>query len=521
MKINESEFFKEVTLRICGSLDLEKALWHCLLYVKEIIPADELILTVYDLGLGVLETVASATEKGGKTRSDKVPMPAPLRRELEEVLRYPRVRRSNDVFDDPIVGRLAVSLDWPDSSVIIARLIIEGQFVGSLIIRADGKGRYTEKHEKLWSLVNEPAAIALANSRQYLELLRLKELLDDDNRYFQNELRRNLSNEIVGAHSGLKNVMDQVMKVAPLTSPVLLMGETGTGKEVIANAIHNLSPRSSGPLITVNCGAIPETLLDSELFGHEKGAFTGALAQKRGRFERANRGTIFLDEVAELPLPAQVRFLRVIQEKEIERIGGIGSVRVDIRVISATHRDLAKRVEEGLFREDLFYRLGVFPIYIPPLRERKEDIPGLMEHFIREKSKEMGLVSLSKLASGAIDRLMDYDWPGNVRELGNVVERALIQSGGKTLTFDDVSSHTTKNFSTTAPSGGDSLALKGIEAQHIRHVMEITGGRVEGENGAAKLLGMNPGTLRHKMRKLGILFGKRKNGNDLRQKGSA
>ncbi len=513
MKINENDFFKEVTLRICGSLDLEKALWHCLLYVREIIPADELILTVYELGLGVLETVASATEEGGRARSDKVPMPGPLRRELEEVLRYPRVRRSNDVFDDPIMGRVAVNLGWPDSSVIIARLIIEGQFVGSLIVRANGKGCYTEKHEKLWSLVNEPAAIALANSRQYLELLRLKELLADDNRYFQDELRRNLSDEIVGAHLGLKNVMDQIMKVAPLTSPILLLGETGTGKEVIANAIHNLSPRSSGPLIKVNCGAIPETLLDSELFGHEKGAFTGAFARKRGRFERANRGTIFLDEVAELPLPAQVRLLRVIQEKEIERIGGTGSIRVDIRVISATHRDLAKRVEEGLFREDLFYRLGVFPIYIPPLRDRKEDIPGLVEHFIREKSKEMGLVSLSKLGSGAIDRLMDYDWPGNVRELSNVVERALIQSGGKVLTFDDVPGHAKENFSTAVPSEKDNLALNVIERQHIRRVMEITGGRVEGENGAAKLLDMNPGTLRHKMRKLGIAFGRRKKRN--------
>ena len=234
-------------------------------------------------------------------------MPPHLRRELEEVFRYPRVRRLNDASEDPIASKMAKTFRWPDSSIIIARLIIEGQFVGSLIVRANGKGRYNEEHEKLWSLVNEPAAVALANSRQYFELMRLKELIADDNRYFQDELRKNFGDEIVGLHTGLKNVMDQVLKVAPLLSPVLLLGETGTGKEVIANAIHNLSPRSSGPLIKVNCGAIPETLIDSELFGHEKGAFTGALSQKRGRFERANGGTIFLDEVSELPPQAQIR----------------------------------------------------------------------------------------------------------------------------------------------------------------------------------------------------------------------
>ena len=246
MKIDENEFFKEVTLRICGSLDLEKALWHCFLYICEVIPADELSLTIYDLDLGILERVVLANEAGGKACSDKVPMPLNLRRELEEVLRYPRVRRSNDALKDPIASRMAKTFQWSDSSIVIARLIIEGRFVGSLIVRAHGKGRYSKEHERLWSLVNEPAAVALANSRQYLELLRLKEVLTDDNRYFQDELRKNLVDEIVGLHTGLKNVMDQVMRVAPLSSPVLLLGETGTGKEVIANAIHNLSSRSSG-----------------------------------------------------------------------------------------------------------------------------------------------------------------------------------------------------------------------------------------------------------------------------------
>ncbi len=510
MSIDENRFFKEFTLRLCGSLELEKALWFSFLYIEEMMPADELILTVYDLGLEALEVVATADTIGGTIRSDKTTVPPHLRKEWGEVFRYPRVRRADDVFQDPIAGPIAKIFEWPDSSIIVARLTIEDQFVGSLIVRANGKGRYTEEHEKLWALVNEPAAIALANSRRYRELLSFKDLLADDNRYFQDELRRNFEDEVVGAHFGLKDVMNQALKVAALSSPVLLLGETGTGKEVIANVIHNLSSRSNGPFIKVNCGAIPESLMDSELFGHEKGAFAGALSQKRGRFERAHGGTVFLDGVAELPSQAQVRLLRVIQEKEIERVGGTKPIKVDIRVISATHKDVTKLVENGSFRKDLYYRLGVFPIYIPPLRNRKPDIPALVEHFIREKAKEMGFTSIPNLAHGAVDGLMDYGWPGNVREVGNVVERALIQSAGGTLNFDDIpalKSPMTRNVS--APETGN-LKLEEVEARHIRHVMGQTGGKVEGERGAAAVLGMNPGTLRHRMRKLGIPFGRPK-----------
>ena len=216
------------------------------------------------------------------------------------------------------------------------------------------------------------------------------------------------------------------------------MGETGVGKEVIANAIHNLSLRSNGPFIRVNCGAIPPTLMDSELFGHEKGAFTGALFQKRGRFERADGGTIFLDEIGELPLEAQVRLLRVLQEKEIERVGGTETIQVDIRVIAATHRNLDQMLAEGRFREDIYFRLRVFPIAIPPLRLRPEDIPVLVQHFIQKKCREMKTVKIPSLAPGALDRLMLYNWPGNVRELENAVERELIVNKGSLLSFDDL-----------------------------------------------------------------------------------
>jgi transcriptional regulator with GAF, ATPase, and Fis domain len=264
--------------------------------------------------------------------------------------------------------------------------------------------------------------------------------------------------------------------------------------------------------VKVNCGAIPESLIDSELFGHEKGAFTGAIARKRGRFERAHGGTIFLDEISELPPHAQVRLLRVLQEKEIERVGGTEPVKVDIRVISATNRNLEKMVEQGDFRGDLYFRVKVFPLEVPPLRDRKNDIPALVQHFIRKKSREMVRHTVPVLAPGAIDALMTYDWPGNVREVENAVERALILSDGKPLKFDGILGVQKSARGVVGPiSHADAprVSLQEVEADHIRRVLETSGGRIEGQGGAAEQLGMNPGTLRHRMRKLGIPFGRK------------
>jgi transcriptional regulator with GAF, ATPase, and Fis domain len=520
---NGDMFFREFILRICGSLNIGEALWNSLLYVRRVLPADELVLSVYDPAMGSLEIVAKADEKGFIIRPEMVPMPVRSRGELENVECYPRVRICNDVTQDDIAFEVAKRLAWPDCSIIVARLIIQHKFIGSLIVRANGKDRYTDEHGELWGLVNEPVGIALANSRQYFKLLKLKENLADDNRYLHNELRKNIGAQIVGANFGLKDVMEQVYRVAPLSSPVLLVGETGSGKEIIANAIHNLSPRGNGPLITVNCGAIPESLIDSELFGHEKGAFTGALTERRGRFERADRGTIFLDEVGELPPQAQVRLLRVLQEREIERVGGSHPIKVDIRIISATHRSLERLVADGTFRDDLYYRLKVYPIAIPPLRERRADIPALVEHFIERKAHELGIRSIPILAEGAIDRLLIYDWPGNVREVANVVERSLIQSDGQHLTFEDLPVTPQRDgppdyrpgqaafmqaAAEVASGNGNDMRLEEVEARHIRRVMEMTGGKIEGKQGAATVLGVNPATLRYRMQKLGIPFGR-------------
>jgi transcriptional regulator with GAF, ATPase, and Fis domain len=293
----------------------------------------------------------------------------------------------------------------------------------------------------------------------------------------------------------------------------LLLGETGVGKDVIANAIHYSSPRKDGPLVKVNCGAIPETLLDSELFGHEKGAFTGAISQKRGRFERANHGTIFLDEIGELPPQAQVRMLRVLQDKEIERVGGTSSISLDIRLIAATNRNLEEMVKEKRFREDLWFRLNVFPIRIPPLRERKEDIPALVRHFVGRKSRELKLAASPPLARGVIDQLLAYHWPGNARELENVVERALILSKGEPLTFDDLLGG---KFGDRPPISGEpqtqSLNLDEVISAHICRVLEMTKGKVHGKGGAAEVLGINPSTLRNRMNQLGIPYGRRARG---------
>jgi transcriptional regulator with GAF, ATPase, and Fis domain len=340
-------------------------------------------------------------------------------------------------------------------------------------------------------------------------VVKLKDRLAEENRNLQRELLHLSGDEIVGADFGLRDVMLQVRQVAPTESPVLLTGETGVGKDVIANAIHLGSPRREGPFIPVNCGAIPDSLLDSELFGHEKGAFTGALSRKRGRFERANGGTILLDEIGEMPLDAQVRLLRVLQHREVERLGGTERIPVDIRIIAATNQNLEHMVREGCFREDLWYRLNVSPIHVPPLRERISDIPALVNHFVERKAKELKIGETPRLAVGAMDQLKSYDWPGNVRELENLVERAMIIHRGEELRFDQL--RATGGPAGGAPPGpgeGGPLDLDAMTAAHIRRVLGMTGGKIHGPGGAGELLGVNPNTLRYRMKKLGIPFKK-------------
>jgi transcriptional regulator with GAF, ATPase, and Fis domain len=333
----------------------------------------------------------------------------------------------------------------------------EGRPLCSLMIVAQDKQRFTDGDARLLSLLKEPFSVAMANALKHREVLHFRELLADDNRFLQHQLLRLSGDQIIGADFGLKSVMEKVRQVAAHDSPVLLLGETGTGKDVLANAIHYSSARREAAFIAVNCGAIPDNLMDSELFGHEKGAFTGALAKKRGRFERADKGTIFFDEIGDLPPQAQVRLLRVLQNHKIERLGGSRRIPLDIRVIAATNKDLEEMIAARQFRQDLWFRLNVFPIQIPPLRNRKEDVPALVRHFVAKKAAEFKLPAIPKIAPGAIDRLLAYDWPGNVRELENIVERSLIVNPSESQTFNEIGLPAKTKESTSHRSVEDSL----------------------------------------------------------------
>ncbi len=507
--IDENEFFRQATLRVCGNLDFEFAMQECLIFLRSFMPADRLQLSLYDRGLSALRTIAIATP----TEASRVNTVLPLDEEGKRFLdgpNLPPVMIRNRVIMDPVAKPIVQRTGRWNDSIMVMHLAVKETKLGNLVLFAEGLDRYSDEHLRLYSILYEPFAIALSNALRYDELNQLKEVMADDLRYLQGRLQH-FSGDVIGEEFGLKEVMEMVREVAPLDSPVLLQGETGVGKEIIANAIHSLSRRKNGPFIQVNCGAIPETLIDSELFGHEKGAFTGAISQKRGCFERADGGTIFLDEVGELPLQAQVRMLRVLQDKNIHRVGGTSQIKVDIRIIAATHQNLHEMVKRRVFRDDLWFRLNVFPIFIPPLRDRKEDIPALVDHFIEIKSKELQMPLLPKLAPGAMAPLLAYAWPGNVRELENVIERALILSKGRPLTFDNIVwPDDNEDYGRLTIRKDDFSNLDDAVSKHIQQALEMTKGKIHGSAGAAQLLGINSSTLRHRMRKLGIPHGRQK-----------
>jgi PAS domain S-box-containing protein len=324
--------------------------------------------------------------------------------------------------------------------------------------------------------------------------------LRQQNLYLQDEIKAcHNFDELIGQSAALRAVLEDVRRVAPTDASVLITGETGTGKELITRAIHSAGKRKDGPFVKVNCAAFPAGLVESELFGHEKGAFTGAIARRSGRFELADGGTIFLDEIGEIPAETQVKLLRVLQEREFERVGGGAPVKVDIRVLAATNRDLLQAVREKTFREDLYYRLNVFPISLPPLRERKEDIP-LLVHFLAHKFAARIGKRIDGVAGQTMRRLIDYPWPGNIRELENVLERAVILSTGTTLAI----APDLLPLSETTPAARQQPTLESVERDHIVAVLRQTEGVVEGPRGAARILGLHPNTLRNRMKKLGI-----------------
>ena len=399
-------------------------------------------------------------------------------------------------------------------SYCVVPLISMGQSMGTFAVWSKTQSRYTEADAELLREVANQVALAIANMTSYEEIASLKARLEKENVYLQEEIRTEHNfEEIVGDSPPLLALLRRVDQVAPTDSSVLIYGETGTGKELIARAIHDRSNRKNRPLVKVNCSAISAGLVESELFGHVKGAFTGAFERRIGRFELADGGTIFLDEVGELPQDTQVKLLRVLQEREFEPVGSNRSVRVDVRIICATNRNLEESIKAGTFRSDLYYRLNVFPLEVPPLRERRSDIDQLARFFVSRYARNLGK-KITAISEGATQKLLSYSWPGNVRELQNVIERALILSNGPVLDLEgDLATVSASSF---VPQPAPELAevpyadqsplqtLQEVERAHILAVLQQTNGVIEGANGAAKTLGMHPNTLRHRIEKLGI-----------------
>jgi formate hydrogenlyase transcriptional activator len=398
-------------------------------------------------------------------------------------------------------------------------LITHGRAFGTLNLASRRADAFSPQDVELMQQVAAQIAIAVENALSFEEIETLKNKLAEEKLYLEEEIRSEFNfEEIVGESAALKRALAQVELAAPAATTVLLLGETGTGKELFARAIHNLSPRRDRTFVKINCAAIPSGLLESELFGHERGAFTGAISQKIGRFELADRGTLFLDEVGDIPLELQPKLLRVLQEQEFERLGGNRTQRVDVRMVAATNVDLSKLVAQRAFRSDLYYRLNVFPIQIPALRERTEDIPLLVRYFVQRFSRSLNK-PVEYIPAEAMDALASYSWPGNVRELENLIERAVLLSPGKELRVPlselRSAANASSNAGTGAPSSLPSLTSPGsltwsistleeAERQHILRALRHTQWRIAGPKGAAAILGMKRTTLQARMRKLGI-----------------
>jgi hydrogenase-4 transcriptional activator len=440
----------------------------------------------------------------------------------------------------PLLGPLAWMLPSEiDADIIFGSLGDPDQPKGILLLVGKPRESLDAQHVSLFKGLVEPFSTALDNHNRLRELTALRAAAEADKTSLLTKLgRREVVDAVIGADSGLRPVMERVELVARSDAPVLILGETGTGKEVIARLIHTKSPRAKGPFLRVNCGAIPSELIDSQLFGHERGAFTGAVEKRQGWFERADGGTLLLDELGELPLAAQVRLLRILQDGWLERVGSHQAIHVNVRIVAATNRDLATMVADGTFREDLWYRIAVFPIQLPPLRERREDIPALAQYYAEQAAAKFAL-SPVRPGPEEIQLLMSYAWPGNIREFGAVVDRAAILGKGTRLDVAQAFSATvspldqsvdgtdsTRSFHKgeishngdshivtahklgQSPPTRSSLELDAAMRQHIENVLIIAHGRIEGRRGAADLLKINPHTLRARMRKLGIDWAK-------------
>jgi len=520
------ELLLEIWRESCRHIEIKQSVNQWVALLKPVLPVNMLVLRRFNFVEKSIDTVAVGQPRPGPEPDDQQ-MKFTSNRWSRliawgaggKLLQSVGVRRS---------GALALLAPKDLGGDLLAGpLCSQDGLTGVLILAADHGRAFKPEHLALVEKILEPFSVALENDRRLSELTTLRDAAVADRRNLLKQLatKTNEEDPVIGAETGLRTVMERVKLVAPSDAPVLILGDTGTGKEVIARAIHVRSKRVDGPFIRVNCGAIPSELIDSQLFGHERGSFTGAEGTRQGWFERADEGTLFLDEIGELPLIAQVRLLRVLQDGFIERVGGHEPIRVNVRLIAATHRDLAAMVHQGKFREDLWYRVNVFPLLLPRLAERPEDIPALARHFAKRASNRFGLSHVDPTADD-FRLLAQYPWPGNIRELGAVMDRAVLLGEGQRL---DVAKSLGISLPSQRPLTDDPTfydvipeqdfdrprvkldrdALESIELdvvikRHIEQVLGATRGKVEGRRGAAERLNINPHTLRAKMRKLGI-----------------
>ena len=494
---DRSQMLLEINNTLVSNLNLRELLSAISGCLRRVMPHDAAGLALHDPGINKLRiTALEFPEHEDVFIEDEIV-------ELEGTpggraftTRQP-VMSGAEISTDPLGKRTGVK------SACAVPLISHDRVLGVLGVGRLSENAFTEADAELLTEVGKQVAIAVENALAYREIDALKNKLQEEKLYLQEEIRTEYNfEEIIGASPPLRRALQDVETVAPTDSTVLIFGETGTGKELIARALHNLSARREFTLVKVNCAAIPTGLLESEMFGHERGAFTGAVAQRKGRFELAHRGTIFLDEVEEIPLELQPKLLRVLQEQEFERLGSGKTIRVDVRVLAATNADLAQLVAEKKFRSDLYYRLNVFPIALPALRERAEDI-SLLVHFFAQRFAQQMKKPIKTIPAETITKLTAYNWPGNIRELQNLIERAVILSRGSVLEVPLAELKQSGNGSLVNQLQGP-MRLEAVEREHIMKVLGETGWVIGGPAGAAARLGLNRTTLNNRMRKLGI-----------------
>ena len=457
----------DVCLNLTQIYDIDKLLDYIMTAAMEVLSAEASSLLLQEDDLLLFKVAKGEKESVVKNLKLKVGEGV-----VGWVAKYKTPLIVNNAYEDPRFNRDIDKLTgFRTKNIICVPMKTQKAFVGVIEVLNKKKSReFTEADEKILMAFAGQTAIALDNVRLY-------QRLNSENALLRNELRASREfSDIIGRSRKITDVLDLACKVAPSRSTVFIQGESGTGKELIAKAIHFSGGRRDRPFIKVNCAAIPETLLESELFGHEKGAFTGAINRKLGRFELADGGTIFLDEIAEIPVNLQLKLLRVLQEREFERVGGVETIKVDVRVIAATNKDIAKALKDGMFREDLYYRLSVVPVSVPPLREHKEDIPLLTAHFIKKYNNELNR-NISGITEDALALLKEYDWPGNIRELENTIERAIVISSSNTITADHLSNITSSDDAREIRVG---LALKEaidtFKISFIKKTLDHTGG---------------------------------------------